>query len=72
MDVFAFWPFVFRKYVFVLLEYGLFLKNVFSYFKKSYLNISMCKYVHKITLHPFYTYLKKSKICQRIHTYEYV
>ena len=47
MSVFALWPVVFWKYVFGLVEYVVFFKNVFSYLKKSYLNVTMCKYEHK-------------------------
>ena len=39
MSVFALWLVVFWKYVFVLLEYVVFFKNVFSYFRK--LNVSV-------------------------------
>ena len=54
MGVFALWPVIFWKYVFILFKYVVFLKNMFSYFKKSYFNVSTSKYVHK--LGRFYTY----------------
>ena len=44
MSVFALWADFFYKYIFVLMEYGVFYKNVFSEF---YENGSTCKYMFK-------------------------
>ena len=47
MSVFALWPVISWKYVFVQFEYVTFFKNLFLYFNKWYFNVTMCKYVHK-------------------------
>ena len=39
MSIFALWPVVFRKYIFILFKYFVFFKNVFLYFKKLYFNV---------------------------------
>ena len=40
MRVFALWPNIFRKNVFVLMEYAILFLNVFSYFMETYVNVS--------------------------------
>ena len=62
MRVFALWPVVFWKYVFILLEYVVLKK---MYFRKSYVNVSTSKYVCLKTNTPKYAYsfvLLKSRI----------
>ena len=45
MSVFALWSYVFWKYVFELMKYVVLFFNVFLYFMKPYVNISMSKYI---------------------------
>ena len=47
MSVFALWPVVFYKNVFVFSNRPYFSKAYLSYFKKSYLNVLMLKYAYK-------------------------
>ena len=71
LSVFALWPVVFWKYVFIQFKKVIFFKNVFLCFKKSYFNISMSKYVHKNVFSCTNLHTYAAVLCQRIHIYEY-
>ena len=44
MRVFTLWADIFYKYVFLLIEYDVLFKYIFSYFMKTYFNVSTSKY----------------------------